>query len=219
MRKSLQDFREDLSRAIENLQAVVSAYDQGFASATISMAVSIRTLFHQTKNSKALLHQVLSLSGEDLATFPMISTKEADVPGRLLLFGDCIVAMEMNQNGMRFVPLLDSQNSRTIPFSEWWNEKVIRDVRNGYENPVKYSRKDIIITHADQEGGAHFDPVKSNLHDLGSEQAAGWVYYNSDGNVVSEDQNQKAATIRQISYETLRSLHCSFSELYRKQIY
>lgn len=219
MQKSLLDFKSDLARAIENLQAVVVAYDQGFASATISMAVSIRTLFHQTKRSTALLQQILSLNGSDLATLPMLSTKEPEVPGRLVIFGDCIVAMRIDQNGLQYIPLFDSQISRTVTFAEWWIEDVIRDVRNGYDNPVKYNRKDIIITHADQEGGAHFDPIKSNLHDLGSEQAAGWSYYDSEGKVASEEQNQKAATIRQISYETLRSLYISFPELFRKQIF
>ncbi|MEN6420114.1 MAG: hypothetical protein ABFC73_14460, partial [Clostridiaceae bacterium] len=99
-----------------------------------------------------------------------------------------------------------------------WVEDVIKDVSDGFENPLWLSRKQLILNLANKEGGAHIDPHGSPIKELGNKRAFGWTTFSSQRGEEAPIVDQKQATMRQICYEVLCSLHkifpSSFSEEY-----
>lgn len=221
MKKTFIEIGTDLSHAIENLQGAVYSYDSGFIQSTLSIAASIRSLFHQTNQSECLIKQVCDYENKNMRRLEMISTKRiTDPAAKIVLFDGSMCQMRFDFNSLDFLPNLDASPQRHVTFEEWWNENVIRDIRSGYSNPVWFSRQQLILAHANKEGGTHFDPNKSRIHDLGSSAAAGWKYYNSSKGEVNESYaNQKSATIRQIAYEVLVSLHNHYSKFFLNLIF
>ena len=94
----------------------------------------------------------------------------------------------------------------------------------GVENPEWMTREELIKLHANKEGGAHVDENKNKrIDELGTKEAAGWVCITTDSDGVSKEGNygldQKKASIRQVCYEVLVSLHNHFPELFKREYY
>ena len=220
MKKTVLQLGADLTSAIDNLQGNVNSYDIGFVSVTLSISASIRALFHQTNKSECLVKQICDMQNKKFDRLEMISRKrQYPSEARYVFFDGSMCEMNYDANGLQFIPNYNSAPQRHIPFGEWWDEFVIRDVRNGFENPIWHSRRELILAHANREGGAHYDSSVSKLHDLGSSAASGWAY--TDGNNVSKIcvRNQKSATIRQIGFEVLESLYLHFPEHFDRLIF
>lgn len=220
MRKSFLDLGEDLTIAIQNLQGSSFAYDNGFIGNSLSIATSIRTMFHQTSASESLIKQVCDLENRNFGMFKMVSSKRLHDPNtKLLLFDGSMCHIHISDQTVRFLPNLYESPLRELTLSEWWNEPVIRDVRNGFDNPIWYSRRDLIVTHANKEGGAHFDPSKSKLNDIGMSKAVGWQYRNALNEISESIPNQKTASIRQIAFEVLRSLYLHYPKFFGERYF
>lgn len=205
MQKNLINLTSDLVKAIENLQGIVYAYDQGFAHSSLSISNAIRALIHQTQKSDSLVNQLCVAENREFRLFSMVSTMPIrHHTGGMVLFDQCLFRLAVTTSGARCIPIFGSMGERNIPFEEWWNEAVIRDVSSGYDSSIWYTRKELIITHANKEGGAHFDANKSKLEHLGSPNALGWDMLGANEML---HYDQKNATIRQIGYEVLRSLY------------
>ncbi len=214
MRKTQSALYADLTRSIENLQGIAASYDLGFANTSLSMAVAIRALLHQTNTSSALIKQLCDVDGLDFNSFQMVTTMAEYKPAKgVELFSQCLICMFISTEGCRYMPIFGNLGERKIRIEDWWNEQVLRDVSSGYDSSIWYTRKDLILQHANKEGGAHFDSSNSKISHLGSPAALGWEIVDDS----PENQyNQKNATIRQISYEVLRSLFSHYALLFTK---
>lgn len=217
---SKQELLDYLSEQVQLLQYYAKGFDTGTYSVTIAMATSIRVIFHFCDGSSIpLIKQLEEYYDYNFDVFPMISTKPLPIESAaLVLSGDGLFHMTNGQYGMSCLPMLANSVSRVIPFCDWWAENVIKDVSNGYENPLWFSRKQLILSLANKEGGAHIDPHGSPIKKLGSKRAFGWSFFKFLKGEVTPTINQKQATMRQICYEVLCSLHrifpSSFSEVY-----
>lgn len=215
MKKSFLHLAQDLTYAIQNLQGSTFAYDRGYSSSSLSIAASIRTLFHQTSRSEALVKQFCDFENKEFYAFKMVSTKRLQsTAAKLILFDGSMCHMQMTIQSAQYLPNLNESPQREVSFREWWDEPVIRDVSNGFDNPIWHTRRDLIITHANKEGGTHFDPSLSELHGLGTNKAVGWQFRNTNNEVLESTPNQKTATIRQIAYEALHSLYHHYQKFF-----
>jgi hypothetical protein len=203
------DLRAHLREQIQFLISSAHSYDNGFFSEAKRMAVILRVLLHDTPRSHSLLSQLnkKNIKFYDLA-YPLNN--------RNLLTSTCLLFMRVTQEGTTYEPLLDSllqqdrQRSK-INFREWWNKPVIKDNMKN-----KFSRKDLITTVTNQDGGAHVDPSLDDQYAaLSRFNSIGWELHSSDGRWTSGLNNQpELASIRQITHEVLKTLHDEYPELF-----
>lgn len=107
-----------------------------------------------------------------------------------------------------FIPPPDK--IKKVRFDDWWNKIVLVDAKH----KSILTRKDVVLTVANQDGGAHIDP---NLN----EAYADLTRFNGLGyHVIVNGKEQKfivgpeLASIRQIAYEVLKSLKDEFPEYF-----
>jgi hypothetical protein len=149
----------------------------------VRVAVALRVLFHDTKQSHSILEQLgwkekidyvdslrpleampglsLGLSGTDSAgnrveaPMPMGLVGQHHTPEGTIGYHPCCLA--------------DSVAEKTLNFSEWWGKKNI-----AYLGAPTFSRWDLVGTMANQDGGAHVDPRgTSDVYDRFKTRGAG----------------------------------------------
>lgn len=140
------DFIEQLRRHIGFLERSCASFDAGYTEEALRIAVTLRVLFHDTKNSISLLtHLGLKSSALVLSTFePGYKENKED-----RTFSVTIPVL-FNSLGERKAPLSRARRHEFIMASEWWQEVI------AFTNQ-KVSRKDVILSAANQDGGAHVD--------------------------------------------------------------
>lgn len=106
----------------------------------------------------------------------------------------------------RFVPLC-GENEKFhpfVPFLAWWKAVVFKDQRGN-----RFSRKDIVLTVANQDGGAHVDPELDEDYDaLSKKNTLGWTFKSGDAEI-PWPSNPVPASIRQIAHEVLVTLEAA----------
>ncbi len=118
------------------------------------LAIAVRVLVHDTKNSTSLLKLLGKKDIEYVDTsYPVVEHN--------LNNHSSLVQVGLNHDSMKILPLLDGteenkekrrDDSRKIRFDAWWNGIVFID-----EKLNEFSRKDIVLAIANKEGGAHVD--------------------------------------------------------------
>lgn len=194
------DLQAHYDEQIKFMEASSSSYDAGFKGESKRLAVVIRTLVHDTTNSKSLLSQL----GKKNIGF-IDTSKEYNPHNLLAHFG--LVAMRMSiggdKPGATYVPLLDDVpfgTVKTVPFAKWWNQIIFAFKRN------IITRKELVLTVANQDGGAHVDPKLDDKYlELSRRNALGWTF--TGPNVSKEPlKGAELASVRQIAHELLMSL-------------
>lgn len=214
-----------LEEQIELLQLNAENFDKGYTVTTLSMAITIRVLLHDTNKSTSLIKNICDADGKDKNAFEMITTKDqVDGTDKLVIFGDGLCGMSFGSHGISYFPKLGDSTQTKIPFNVWWEENVVKNVSGGFENPEWMTRAELIKLHANKEGGAHIDENKNKkISEIGTKEAAGWVCFTADSDGVPKEGNygldQKKASIRQVCYEVLVSLHNHFPELFKREYY
>ncbi|MBA7696246.1 hypothetical protein ES703_104889 [subsurface metagenome] len=202
MQQSEEELKKHLKEHIQFLIDSCKNYDNGNTSEAKRMAVSIRVLLHDTSNSTSLLKQL------DKKNILFLDTAYADEPANIPTTG--LAAMGIGSS-TTYIPLLDNFDNLDgygrgkIPFKDWWNQIVVVD-----RNWKKLSRKDIILTVTNKDGGAHIDPeLTDDYYDITRLDSLGWK--NLDGTPIP---GIELASIRQISFEVLKSLEDEFPEFF-----
>lgn len=136
-------------------RSIASVVVCGNLDEALRIATTIRVLVHESGKSKPLLKQLdpcyLQLKIIDIPPPPLAR------PGakRLFYIG---VAIEMNaQTGVR--PVIDLTNpapgQQVVGLGDWWNQELLVFTDAGQK--VVFTRKRLILTLANKEGGAHVD--------------------------------------------------------------
>ena len=105
-------------------------------------------------------------------------------------------------------PALDKAKLSFLDLDDWWSEPVLK--RDG----SKYTRRDIVRTVRDQDGGAHIDPtVSETYHELKREQAviARPVGHSGLYIVDATFRNPARFLVRQVAHEMLKSLDPTYT--------
>jgi hypothetical protein len=189
--KMLQDHLKSQLKFIENSS---SLYDQGNEEEAQRLAVSIRVIFHDTRNSTSLLKQMQIKNNIFL-----ISSSSQYIPVNLVAYNG-IVGMRSTGEYIPLCNMDDQSSNKWHLFEDWWNELIVND------NAYTFSRKDIVLMIANKDGGAHVDgEIDDGYANLAYNNSLGWMY--SDGTQEYPFTNNAAyATVRQIAHEVLISL-------------
>ncbi|MCV0438350.1 MAG: hypothetical protein K5880_06945 [Hydrogenophaga sp.] len=146
-----QDLHDHLRRQMSFLANSVASYDQGHIEEAVRVAVAIRVLFHDSRGSVSLLEKL----GQKDAV--QVITTAATLPVNLgieLDYGELLRDVTFGQE-IRYNPV--SPDSPTISGREWWLQPVfLRD-------KVPYTRRDVVLSAANKDGGAHVDDPDAKL--------------------------------------------------------
>jgi hypothetical protein len=188
-------FTEQLQRQSEFLRRSCRDYDNGHVEEALRIAVALRILFHDTKTSTSLLtHLKTKQVARILTTFEPGFTKNKQT-GLMAI----TIPMFVDHTGARHPPLDSSDRHEFVSVTEWWDQVVM----GSNQRP---SRKDIILSAANQDGGAHVDAEPgAKAKELIS--GVGTFAIERDGVVIEKRtlSNHHFPLIRQFGYEVLNS--------------
>lgn len=196
-----------LREQLEFLANSAAAYDSGAKHEAKRIAAVIRTLLHDTPKSHALLGQI----GAQNVT--LMTTVEPLPPPRPNPDGTQTYAVRVNSpfgvvktsdSGVELVPLCAAPRpcyQAFIPVIDWWNEIV-------WNRPVKMTRRELVLSAANTDGGSHVDPKGTASHYGGGYGAvkagAGAIVVIRDGSETPIG-NPQYVDLRQLAHELLSS--------------
>lgn len=129
-------------------------------------------------------------------------------PGAIIMHSG-ITVTEMGPKGVRFKPLLDNlppeRMGPAVAFEQWWSPTILTDMQ-GHE----HSRRSMVLALANQDGGAHVDPVLKRAYAaLAKENSLGREGTDESGRMRPLD-NIVLASVRQAAHELDRSVSVVF---------
>lgn len=188
-----------LLEQIAFLESSTSAFDQGFSGEAKRLAVTVRVLLHDTAKSSSLLTLLRKKDVNFLDTATPVIEKN-------LFSHSSLTELHIGPNGSTPFPILDgSPFNRKINFDPWWNGIVFID-----KDKNEFSRKDIVLTLANKEGGAHVDTaLDSKYADLRKNNSLNLFSVASDGKQ-TPSADQVPVTMRQIAHEVLKTLKAGY---------
>lgn len=199
VKQTKQELLSHLEDIIGFIEASSLAFDAGKTGEAKRLAVSIRVLLHDTKNSKSLLGL---LGWKDGHSF--FNTATPYDPKNLMSHHGLVgLRIGGDSGGSYYAPLGDGPPSRTykfVKFPEWWNESVIVDGKK-----QKFNRRELVLALSNKDGGAHVDPELDEAYaNLTRKNTIGWVC--SDGTNDSPLMDVEKHSIRQVAYEIMESI-------------
>lgn len=200
------ELEKQLDEQLHFLSISAEAYDKGDTAEAKRIASTLRILFHDGKgNTKSLIGQ---LGLQDKKFYDTAAQSEIYFAGgqRLGSFAG-LLALTMGENG-QYVPLFDESvpgMAEYANFSEYWERVVFIDSKG-----VIFTRKNIVLAVADQDGGAHVDGSIDNGHyGLSRENSMGWVAIGMNSAPRAPERPDLPA-LRQIAHEVLRSMRSDY---------
>lgn len=195
VQQTIDDLNRQLSEQIDFLQTSANRYDQGHTIEAKRMAVTLRILLHDTKNCKSLLGQ-LNKKGIQFhdTTIEDMSNVTTSYCG--------LVMVSIGSGRTKYIAMLDDVPcKKMVDFDTWWNAIIFRDLE-GHQ----ISRKNLVVTMANQDGGAHVDPsINEEYSRLSKGKSLGRMY-SVDGKKWFDMLSADLASVRQIAHEVLKSL-------------
>lgn len=195
--QSIQELASHLDEHLGFLKASADAYDLGFEGEAKRIAVSIRVLVHDTRNSKSLLGQLGRKSGQFVDSAIPITPENKSTHSGL------VVTSIVPGTGAKYVAFLDDRpggQAAKTDFETWWSTAVFVDSQGR-----ALSRKDLVLTVANQDGGAHVDPQLDGAYaDLSRNNSLGLFY--TDGTRSEPLGGPEKAALRQVCHEVLKTL-------------
>lgn len=194
------DLDKHLREQIHFLENSCDLFDKGFKGEAKRIAVTLRILFHDTKTSHSLLGQLDKKNNRFLSTaIPVMSKNESTHYG--------LVFIGMKGKDTKFVPMLDEVPCHNwMKFNDWWNEIIFID-----KNKNQFTRKDIILTASNQDGGAHVDPKLDKKYINLSKNNSLNISVLSENKFVKLTKPEQAA-LRQIGHEVLKTLFNEYTK-------
>jgi hypothetical protein len=203
--RTQQELEEKLNEQLRFLELSVESYDGGFIGEAKRLATTIRVLTHDTTQSHSLLSQLNKKNA------PFLDTAFNKTSNNILSYGGLVaLAKVQGDEEFKYMALLDEIPSpfrdKWVNFDTWWTEPVFVNKEN-----EEISRKKLILTACDQDGGAHIDPKLDVIYDnLISGSFMGWESHSSNGKVLIS--GAESAAIRQITHEILKTLKPGYSK-------
>lgn len=187
------DLREHLKTQLRLLKRSSAIYDQGHTDEALHIAVTLRVLFHDTRNSTSLCSHLGVKSRMRLVSTIGSGKKKEDVdPSRM-----GIAPLMLSFDGVK--PLLGKAPRRIeLGFEDWWHEVIMAQ-------NVVLTRRDIVLSAANQDGGAHIDCDPSQkTREL--KKGVGTLILRSGGKETVETlTNHHYPQIRQFAFEVVTS--------------
>jgi len=207
--QSQEDLEDHLREQLSFLISSATAYDNGNSSEAKRLAVVLRVLLHDTANSKSLLAQLGMKERQfyDSSNYQRYNKTPWDVAVYTGLVGQCI---NIDSGQVSYIPILDRKGDEPpqwAEFSFWWTMAVMKD-----EIGNTFSRKDLVLTMANQDGGVHVDPVITGKYAaLSRQNSLGWKG-SINGNAHQPLPHPERSAIRQIAHEVNKSLDLNYTK-------
>jgi hypothetical protein len=218
----VQDFRAQYLEQLSFIRSSASAYDAGEEHEAKRLALGVRILVHDKGRSTSLLTH-LGLKRR----LPLMDTALAASPPGVISInaGLCTLEFDLDTPGRILFrpPLDDLSDDRQHPpacFDDWWLLPVLEDAAGR-----AFNRRDLVLSVADQDGGAHVDAslnpsyaALSRNNSIGFGQAGDQpnsailsVAFEGLSRVPDDAQEPLAnsvalASVRQIAFEVLSSI-------------
>lgn len=191
----MRDFRKHLSAQLGYVNRSCAAFDVGHLDEAIRVAVAARVLIHQTKNSTSLLKHL------NATTINLLTTCEGANARTVLYIGMGTIRVHGDGRSEYFASLEDAAFRAFVPVSKWWDQVVFVKGR------TRASRRHIVLSASNQDGGAHVDErLDQDYEALSMAGFAGEVGRASGGDIASVPLEQAhLICLRQIGYELLNS--------------
>ena len=208
--QSLHELKNHLKEQILFLKASASSFDEGFDGEAKRLAVSVRVLLHDTNNSISLLNQLGKKQIQFYDTCHNYNPRD-----KTTFHG--LVIIHISPQGPIFVPRSVTPprsgiEYHFVSFEEWWDRIIIVDDKKNM-----FSRKNIVLALANQEGGAHVDPeLDADYVRLSKFNSLGWKSVVRKGDVIRETDigNPVFPSMRQIAFEVIRTLKDEFPDIF-----
>lgn len=199
----VEDFAPQINKQIKMLINNCYLYDQGNFEHSLTIASNLRTILHTSGKSKSLIH--LTNIQHDYNFYTSQKTAFKTVMCLLLCYTAQIKRNEENHSEFVFLPnfIRDVNDHKGIvKFKKWWNQKII------INNSHRYSRADIILLTANEQGGSHIDKsVNKSFNDLINDIETPLTFFKQSSPQVAPFEapikNYVYAAIRQIAHEVL----------------
>lgn len=200
-KQSTEELEAHLQEHLEFLQASADAYDRGYYGEAKRIAVSIRVLVQDPNNPKSQSKSLLGQLGRK--SEPFVDSAFPVIPGNKVSHRGLVVTSVTPGVGAKYSAFLDDLVDREVrykDFDTWWNETVFIDLKD-----QELSRKTLVLSVAEQDGGAHVDPTLSATYaDLSRKNSLGWHF--SGGSTSEPLGGPEKAALRQIGHEILKTL-------------
>ena len=211
MNKEIYQSKDDLTKHLEEqisfLKKSSESFDNGYESEAKRLAVTLRILLHDTNKSISLLSQLNKKNILFYDTATDYYPKSLNSYLGLIMTG---FTFEEGKRTVKFVAPLDrglspSRYKGKIPFDNWWNKIVFVD-----NNKDTLTRKELVLSVSDKDGGAHIDPKLDKIYaNISRFDSLKWQELTQS--IVT---GAELASIRQIAYEVLKSLKDEFTEYF-----
>lgn len=170
------------------LKEAVDAFYAGKEVQALNVAITVRVLIHETDRSRSLLSRVNP-------NYWNLTIHHRPILNPRAIFA-LPVTLQVSGDGTRKIirTSLDSESYQLVPLRHWWNAE--------YQpfGALRASKKDIILTVADKDGGAHIDGKVPDIHAALSEPPFRFgIVQNSEGMFMQP--NLENAITAQSGYE------------------
>ena len=180
------------------LERSAAAFDAGYVDEAVRIATTIRVLIHNTASSTSLLKHL------NATTISLMSSCDGASPNALLYMGLGVQEVKNEAGTVRaiYAPLLDGPIKIYVPVSKWW-DMIVYVLGSG----ARLSRRKIVLTAANKDGGAHVDSTLSPEYEALARQGAVGYFVSSTEGKTNEQPFTEAhfVAVRQMAYELLNS--------------
>lgn len=185
--QTASDLNKQLICQLKLIESQVNSYDSGLHESMLDTAVKVRLLFHNTSKSHSLIGQLHLANLEYCSTVDPLPFLPNTVTDTRITIG-CYFGLVATKD-YKFYPYLGSGKSRLLNLDEYWNEVIIVDQKNR-----GFTRRDLVLSLANQDGGAHVGQLKFAYRALTKDYSTGVI---ADG--------IELASMRQIAHEVLHT--------------
>lgn len=195
VQRDINDLNKELEEQIYLLESSIINFDQGHMEEGKRIATSLRILLHDTSQSHSLLGQ---LNVKDKLYYFDVARY---YDGRNILSDDLLLNI--------LAPRLHITPKTPIKqFDEWWAHQVV--MSTGGLSPKTYTRKQLVLFLANQDGGAHVDPeMDQEFYEMTRNNKNGWFASNDESDIESQvplSNDRIKLSVRTIAFELCATL-------------
>lgn len=210
-KRNIKYFEQRLNEQIKLLKKRVSDYKVGDEIEAYQIATILRTLLHDTKNSKSIFKHV---GIKDKVYFFTCASPYLFI--NLIPYTGLVIQKATTGKGFEYVSNMESEDKQIIcvKFEDWWNQIIIDDKQK------RYTRADIVKYIANKEGACHLqEEVDEDYDKLFNENTIGFIYFDPFRNEESGPLNNLLfISLYVIAQELLNSIEF-FKYYYKKEVH
>lgn len=199
-----EELEKHLANQVQALKLSAGSFDDGNEFEAQRLAMSIRVLVHDTRNSRSLLGQM----GKKGIQF--YDTARVVLPDNPLTQNGITALLLTPEGSTRYHAPLDNvppPGPIWLEFDEWWDKVIFVDK---YKRQI--TRRQVVLSVADTDGGGHVDPTLDPTYaDLSRNNSLNWVSRSARG--IHAVEGAELAAVRQIAHEVLKSIDPSMERM------